>query len=134
MYRTRVYHKMRSLGWTSSLIGYLTTLYAMRGSFSTKWEDAERYLLSGSAYISMCRGLMVVSTTAQAPPRNSPFGGMYIRIGWLYSRNPSTMYAPNFNICSYISAKIIPHTLSMLQNKIAPKDLHGTIMLHLLQA
>jgi len=44
------------------------------------------------------------------------------------------MYAPNFNICSYISAKIIPRTLSMLQNKITPKDFHGTIMLHLLQA
>lgn len=63
------------------------------------------YLLSRSAYISMCRGLMVGSITTQDPPLSSAWGGMYTSTGCLYSLRPSTMQAPNFSTWSYMSGK-----------------------------
>mmetsp|Transcript_13554 Transcript_13554/g.50741 ORF Transcript_13554/g.50741 Transcript_13554/m.50741 type:complete len:260 (-) Transcript_13554:5713-6492(-) len=48
-------------------------------------------------------GLMLLSITTQAPPRSSPPHGMYTKMGEVYSRSASTMYAPYFRISPYIS-------------------------------
>mmetsp|Transcript_6409 Transcript_6409/g.27247 ORF Transcript_6409/g.27247 Transcript_6409/m.27247 type:complete len:212 (+) Transcript_6409:1047-1682(+) len=46
---------------------------------------------------------MLVSTTTQAPPRNSPPGGMYTKTGCLYSLKASTISEPNLSTSSNIS-------------------------------
>mmetsp|Transcript_30542 Transcript_30542/g.53706 ORF Transcript_30542/g.53706 Transcript_30542/m.53706 type:complete len:268 (-) Transcript_30542:1971-2774(-) len=58
---------------------------------------------SASAYISIRRGLMVGSITTHAPPRSSPFGGMYTKTGMSCSRSASTIMAPNLSTSSYMS-------------------------------
>ena len=58
---------------------------------------------SGSAYISMKSLLIVGSTTTQAPPRSSAFGGMYTNTGMSYFVSSSTIFAPNLRTSSYMS-------------------------------
>mmetsp|Transcript_36878 Transcript_36878/g.91108 ORF Transcript_36878/g.91108 Transcript_36878/m.91108 type:complete len:476 (+) Transcript_36878:152-1579(+) len=48
---------------------------------------------------------MLESMTTQAPPRSSPPVGMYTKMGCLYSRRASTMYAPYLRISPYMSRR-----------------------------
>mmetsp|Transcript_14907 Transcript_14907/g.36608 ORF Transcript_14907/g.36608 Transcript_14907/m.36608 type:complete len:258 (+) Transcript_14907:1037-1810(+) len=48
---------------------------------------------------------MLESMTTQAPPRSSPPCGMYTKMGCVYSRSASTMYAPYLRISPYMSRR-----------------------------